>query len=320
MAGKLIDVDAFKVDLAQELGRGGFGTVYAAFDKSYNMKYAAKSLKAPSSKLLENVKQMKQLCEKNVAEQEKARNILLAHTVVETSGNVWIFMPFCEFGDLNEYFLNHFASILDSMKLNFMQQIILGLSYLHDRKIIHRDIKPANILLSHSGDGNVPIVKLSDFDLSKFIGPEEVSLMSSNIGTAAFMAPEFWNVTTGENLEYTRSVDVFATGLVYLSILQAQQDCILKPSMEDDAAIDEEKGQFIGLAMQIRKHNLHEPLKVAVLKLSDHISIRRIKHLICQMTNIEYLERPDAGQIYQVIEQVNFNGIDLDQFRIENYR
>ena len=229
-------------------------------------------------------------------------------------------MPFCEFGDLNEYFLNHISSISDCVKLNFMQQTILGLSYLHGRNIVHRDIKPANILVSHSGDGNVPILKLSDFDLSKFIGPEEVSIMSSNIGTAAFMAPEFWNVTKGENLEYTRSVDVFATGLVYLSILQAQQDCNLKPSVEDDAATDEEKGQFVGLAMQIRKQNLHEPLRVAVLKLSDHISIRRIKHLICQMTNIEYLERSDTDQIYQVIEKVSFNGKDLNQFTFKNYR
>ena len=309
MAAKLVAVEEFKVDMAQELGRGAFGTVYVAFDKSCKIKYAVKKLKKPSSKILTNIENLKQLGQ---GSQEEARHILFAHAMIETEGHTWVFMPLCEFGDLNDYFLNHFTDISDIMKLNFMQQIILGLSYLHGRKIIHRDIKPANILVAHSVDENQPLLKLSDFDLSKFIGSEEASFMSSNIGTAAFMAPEFWNVATSENLEYTRSVDIFATGLVYLSMLQAQQDCTLKPSLEDDAATDEERCQFIGLAMQMRKQNLHEPFKVAFMKLTDKVHIRRIKQLICHMASIEYLNRPDTDQVCQIIHQVSFSRIIIE--------
>ena len=37
------------------------------------------------------------------------------------------------------------------------------------------------------------MAKITDFGLSKFLTPEDTSLMTSNVGTAAFMAPEFWN-------------------------------------------------------------------------------------------------------------------------------
>lgn len=46
----------------------------------------------------------------------------------------------------------------------YTRQILLGLQYLHEHKIMHRDIKGANILVDKSGR-----VKLADFGASKKI-------------------------------------------------------------------------------------------------------------------------------------------------------
>jgi mitogen-activated protein kinase kinase kinase len=46
----------------------------------------------------------------------------------------------------------------------YTKQILVGLNYLHSRKVVHNDIKGANILIHEEG-----IVKLADFNSSKRI-------------------------------------------------------------------------------------------------------------------------------------------------------
>ncbi len=53
--------------------------------------------------------------------------------------------------------------------------------------IIHRDIKPENLLYS-SKDPAKAIIKVSDFGLARFIGPE--TMASTTCGTPGYVAPE----------------------------------------------------------------------------------------------------------------------------------
>jgi serine/threonine protein kinase len=53
----------------------------------------------------------------------------------------------------------------------FIQQILAGVDYLHDRKNqLHRDLKPGNILVNSAGDA-----KISDFGIAKQWDSEEFS-------------------------------------------------------------------------------------------------------------------------------------------------
>ncbi|KAM9317817.1 calcium/calmodulin-dependent protein kinase kinase 1b [Pholidichthys leucotaenia] len=87
----------------------------------------------------------------------------------------------------------------------YFRDVVLGIEYLHYQKIIHRDIKPSNLLLGDDGH-----VKIADFGVSKeFEGSDD--LLSSTVGTPAFMAPE--TMTEHEQSFSGKALDVWAMGV-----------------------------------------------------------------------------------------------------------
>lgn len=63
--------------------------------------------------------------------------------------------------DLAGLFANHVNFSLPETKC-IMKQLLEGVEYLHNQRILHRDIKPANVLLNDRGE-----VKLADFGLGR---------------------------------------------------------------------------------------------------------------------------------------------------------
>ena len=81
--------------------------------------------------------------------------------------------------------------------------IVRGMQFLHSRNIVHRDLKTLNVLL----DDNKKI-KICDFGFSRFAS--ENTLMTSNIGTPHWMAPELLMKGT----RYSSKIDIYAFGIV----------------------------------------------------------------------------------------------------------
>ncbi len=124
-----------------------------------------------------------------------------------------------------------------------MIQIARGVDYLHCNDIIYRDIKPSNILVTTGNTTGQILIKLTDFGLSKFLDPEdETSAMSSDVGTFVFKAPEYWKTDINGKLKYKRSVDIFATGLTFLAMLNAKGG-------EWNLSPTEHSGRSIGMAL-----------------------------------------------------------------------
>ncbi|CAG8651095.1 9647_t:CDS:2, partial [Scutellospora calospora] len=82
------------------------------------------------------------------------------------------------------------------------------IKYLHDHRIAHRDLKPENILMSSAANLEV---KISDFGLSKLLGPEH-SLMKTLCGTRLYVAPEV--IARTPNRSYGRAVDMWSLGVI----------------------------------------------------------------------------------------------------------
>ena len=127
------------------------------------------------------------------------------------NATIFIAMEFCEGGSLDSIYkeVKRLGGRTGEKVLGKIAEgVLLGLTYLHSKKIIHRDIKPSNILLCRDG-----AVKLCDFGVSGDFGTKGEA--NTFIGTSYYMAPER---ITGQS--YTITSDVWSTGVTLLEVAQ----------------------------------------------------------------------------------------------------
>ncbi|HYL38707.1 MAG TPA: serine/threonine-protein kinase [Bryobacteraceae bacterium] len=123
----------------------------------------------------------------------------------------FLVMEYVEGSSLQDIFQAHARArtwLSPEEALDYLKQLLDGLSFAHSHAIFHRDIKPSNILVSRVG-----VVKLVDFGLAKSmvvpIEPGGNTGFGARTGTLAFMSPEAAN---GMKLDHR--TDIFSAGLV----------------------------------------------------------------------------------------------------------
>ena len=176
---------------------------------------------------------------------------------------------------------------------------------MHDCDIVHRDVKPGNFLVAMDEDGRV-LAKITDFGLSKLHASHSKSgIMSSNVGTLAFKAPEFWMQDKDGFIKYNSSIDIFALGLTFQAIVQGLKDSKLIPIADDkQPTADDSAYQAIGYKM-VRQHlNKQKLLEVVVIKERDDELLKSLKKLILHMTMFEPKERLAMSMIVAELEQI----------------
>ena len=227
-----ISIFGYHVDILQELGRGGFGTVFKGFDSTADA-VAVKKVAINSPNDHDKKKAIAEAVKFHFLKENVSHDhVIKVYDVKKWRESMWIMMDFCDQGDLNNFFLKYYQKIDTDVKLNIMGQIAKGVAFLHQKNIVHRDIKPGNILLKRSK--GYAVVKLGDFGLSKILDPDDMtSAMSSNVGTVTFKAPEFWDRTPNDRVKYHRNVDVYAAGLTFAAMLQAKPRSTLAPKVEE---------------------------------------------------------------------------------------
>ena len=125
----------------------------------------------------------------------------------ETTREFCIVTDFAEGGDLYEYIksiVRMKASFKEETIWIYLKQILLGLKYLHSRKIIHRDLKGANIFLSHDRR----TLQVGDLNVSKIA---KNRLLYTQTGTPYYASPEVWR-----DEPYDHKSDIWSLGcLIY---------------------------------------------------------------------------------------------------------
>ena len=191
------------------LGEGAFGKVYLVEHRKTNEKFACKRI---SKKKIRDIKTLNQ--EISLMKQLDHPNTVKLYEVYEDKTYIFLIMEELKGGEL-------FDRILDRAKANnyyserqvarLFRQVISGIAYCHEMKIVHRDIKPENIIFVDSSEDSR--LKLIDFGLSTIFDNSKEKSMTTKIGTCFYMSPE---VIKGD---YTEKCDIWALGvLLYILV------------------------------------------------------------------------------------------------------
>lgn len=87
---------------------------------------------------------------------------------------------------------------------SFMYQLLRGIAFCHENRVLHRDLKPQNLLINHRGE-----LKLADFGLARAFGIP-VNTFSNEVVTLWYRAPD---VLLGSR-NYSTSIDMWSAGCI----------------------------------------------------------------------------------------------------------
>lgn len=198
-----------RYQLESLIGKGGFGTVWRAFDPQLKRKVAIKIPKTISAEANRNI----------LAEAQKAAaldhpHIVAVYDVGQHDRYGYIVSRLLTGGNLKEFLAKHRLDVEEGVRL--VLQIVEALDFAHRQGIHHRDMKPGNVLRSAEGE-----LLITDFGLAKSETAEFSVVSASRIaGTPAYMPQE---QLLGGPLLSEAAVDIYAAGVILYEVLCRQR-------------------------------------------------------------------------------------------------
>ncbi|MCU0484852.1 MAG: serine/threonine protein kinase [Anaerolineales bacterium] len=171
-----------KYILHEELGHGGFATVYRATHANLDYPVAVKVLHPA---LLQDEKsRLRFIREAQTASRLEHPHIVRILDLIEAPEEAAIVMEYLPGGDLHHWASEH-QPLPRSELLRILGQVASALDYAHQQGVLHRDVKPGNILLDAAGSA-----RLADFGLVRPAEAPHLTRIGSVVGTATYLAPE----------------------------------------------------------------------------------------------------------------------------------
>lgn len=197
-----------RYQIQAEIGRGGCGKVYRAYDPLLERTVAIKTCTAKDS-----VWRRRFLREGRLSVELRHANIVDTFDFGQDGNHLFLVQELLDGEDLDRLIARR-APMAMTDKLDCLLQIADALAYAHGKKVLHRDVKPGNIRVLPDGR-----IKILDFGIACLMDESQrLTLGRTTVGTVAYMAPER---LCGHGLD-ERS-DIFSFGVLAYELLAGRQ-------------------------------------------------------------------------------------------------
>uniref|UniRef100_A0A3Q2YIX4 mitogen-activated protein kinase n=1 Tax=Hippocampus comes TaxID=109280 RepID=A0A3Q2YIX4_HIPCM len=173
----------------EKLGEGSYASVYKGISRINGQLVALKVIQTKT----EEGMPFTAIREASLLKGLKHANIVLLHDIVHARDSLTFV----------------FEYVVRRPRI-FMFQLLRGLTFIHERRILHRDLKPQNLLISYLGE-----LKLADFGLARSKSVPCQSF-SSDVVTLWYRPPD---VLLGST-DYSTALDIWGAGCIFVEMLQ----------------------------------------------------------------------------------------------------
>ncbi|XP_016129170.1 striated muscle preferentially expressed protein kinase [Sinocyclocheilus grahami] len=162
-----------------EKARGRFGVIRDCQENSTSKMFIAK--------IIPYNQQAKQavIKEYEILKSLRCERIMALHEAYITPLYLVLITEYCTGKEILYSLIDRLCYSEDDV-VGFILQILQGLEYLHNCRILHLDIKPDNIMVT-----NLNVIKIIDFGSAQRFNPLSLKQYSRELGTLEYMAPEF---------------------------------------------------------------------------------------------------------------------------------
>src|SRR5512132_1804763 len=159
-----------------QIGSGGFGTVYRAWDERLQRPVAVKIIDRDhgAPRVIREAQAVARLAHHNIA---------TLYELATDGERAFLVSELIEGDTLRS--LGRRGELTDRLVARVGADAAAALTHAHRAGVVHRDVKPENILVAPGGQ-----TKLVDFGIARIAGERSLTATGAVIGTLAYMAPE----------------------------------------------------------------------------------------------------------------------------------
>jgi len=228
--------ETYTLSPSKELGRGRYGVVRKVTHTKTKKLYAMKSIEKNKVVKLGSLRK-----EIDILRGLEHPNIMQLHEIIEDSTSLHIITELCQGGELFDRIQRQtkkkdgYGCFPESYAAFLINQVLSGVSYIHDKLIIHRDLKPENFLFTTPSEYSR--IKIIDFGLATY-DPGKAGFLTERVGTPYYCAPEVLNK------RYTRSCDLWSIGIITYILLCGYPPFVGKDTKEQFNAVQNAQLSF----------------------------------------------------------------------------
>ena len=94
----------------------------------------------------------------------------------EIDSHLHIMMEYADRGSLHDFIQSQTQNVKSSRVVDILRQLVSGLKYMHEKRILHRDLKTQNIFMT----SRPQLVKIGDLGIAKVMTTNNQTVVGEN--------------------------------------------------------------------------------------------------------------------------------------------